>query len=103
MDNINIINLKQEITSDDKMKQYKEYKKEYNKQRYNEKKELILEHQKNYYKKKLITDPDFRNNLNERTKTRYNKMKETKEPKQRGRPRTKEPTEPKPVGRPRKY
>ena len=104
MDNINNIKLNQEITTDEKMKQYKEYKKEYNKQRYNEKKQLILEHQKNYYIQKLTTDPDFRNNLKERTKNRYNKLKETKtETKPRGRPITKEPKEPKPVGRPRKY
>ena len=81
-----------------KMIEYKLYKREYNKQRYNERKEEIKEQQKQYYINKVLTDPGFRDKLAKRTKERYYKNKEPKE-------QTKEQTEPeiKKIGRPRKY
>jgi hypothetical protein len=83
-----------------KLIEYKLYKKNYNKQRYNERKEEIKEHQKQYYINKVSTDPEFRNILAKRTKTRYYRNKEpTTEP-------TIEPNIEQPIkkiGRPRKY
>ena len=80
------------------MIEYKLYKKEYNKQRYNERKEEIKEQQKQYYINKVLTDPEFRDKLAKRTKDRYYK---NKEPKINTEPKT-EP-EIKKMGRPRKY
>jgi hypothetical protein len=85
-----------------KLIEYKLYKKNYNKQRYNERKEEIKEHQKQYYINKVSTDPEFRDILAKRTKTRYYRNKEPKlliEP-------TIEPNIEQPIkkiGRPRKY
>jgi hypothetical protein len=79
-----------------KMNEYKLYKKNYNKQRYIERKEQIKENQKLYYINRVTTDPDFRNKLAERTKNRYYKNKEPKE-------QTKDQPEIKKMGRPRKY
>lgn len=92
----------------DKVKDYKEYKKEYNKKRYEQKKELLLEQQRNYYINRLKTDTEYRTILNERSKARHEKLKQDKELnggeiKPRGRPKTKETKEKKPNGRPRKY
>jgi hypothetical protein len=90
--------------SENKIIKYKLYKKEYNKQRYLEKKEQIKEHQKNYYINKVSTDPEFRLKLLERTKARYYKNKEPKQPKP-DEPLETEQTiqETKKMGRPRKY
>lgn len=81
-----------------KMNEYKLYKKNYNKQRYIDRKEQIKENQKLYYINRVLTDPTFRDTLAERTKNRYYKNKEPKE-------QTKEqPEQPiKKMGRPRKY
>lgn len=87
-----------------KLIEYKLYKREYNKQRYNERKEEIKEHQKQYYINKVSTDPEFRDILAKRTKTRYYKNKEPKQPKP-DEPLETEQTiqEIKKMGRPRKY
>jgi hypothetical protein len=95
-------------TDEDKLKKYKLYKIEYNKKRYAEKKELLLNQQKQYYINKLQTDPTFKNKLNDKTKARYYKKKQEQEaqgiePRPRGRPKTRAPTEKKANGRPRKY
>jgi hypothetical protein len=79
-----------------KINEYKLYKKNYNKQRYIERKEQIKENQKQYYINRVTTDPDFRNKLAERTKNRYYKNKEPKETKS-------DQPEIKKMGRPRKY
>jgi hypothetical protein len=111
---INLINekIKEELTNqqtdEDKLKKYKLYKIEYNKKRYAEKKELLLNQQRQYYINKLQTDPTFKNKLNDKTKARYYKKKQEQEaqgikPKPRGRPKTRATTEKKANGRPRKY
>ena len=100
--------LTKQQTDEDKLKKYKLYKIEYNKKRYAEKKELLLNQQKQYYINKLQTDPTFKNKLNDKTKARYYKKKQEQEaqgiePRPRGRPKTRAPTEKKANGRPRKY
>ena len=102
-----LTNEKEEQQTDKDIK-YKLYKIEYNKKRYIEKKELILNQQKTYYINKIQNDPAFRNILNDKTKARYKKKKQEektqgKETRPRGRPKTKEQTEKKANGRPRKY
>ena len=100
--------LTKQQTDEDKLKKYKLYKIEYNKKRYAEKKEQLLNQQKQYYINKLQTDPTFKNKLNDKTKARYYKKKQEQEaqgiePRPRGRPKTRAPTEKKANGRPRKY
>jgi flagellar biosynthesis component FlhA len=100
--------LTKQQTDEDKLKKYKLYKIEYNKKRYAEKKELLLNQQRQYYINKLQTDPTFKNKLNDKTKARYYKKKQEQEaqgiePRPRGRPKTRAPTEKKANGRPRKY
>ena len=82
-----------------------ERKKEYNKLRYLRDKEKMKESSKMLYIKNVNDNPEYRATLNERSKARYNKIRELNElhNRTRGRPRVNLPKVKKANGRPIKY
>jgi len=82
--------------------EYKEYKRQYNKERYERNKDKMKEASKTWYIKKVSEDLEYREVLKNKTNERRHRNQD-EEPKPRGRPRTTEPKEKKANGRPRKY